>query len=219
MTHHRFSRKTAVYSLFQLPVGLGLPLMLTQMLRPGVHQEYLQITIRDFSIAEDCPPIRAIATPDPTIFMHRIHKFCRPFWDDGVFDGHQYRSLLNISPNFPDDDRHAPVVPGTQIRGRIGKLREKGNRCGGDCPYSSVDKRGSNARSLRDGSPGRGPERISPLINQNEDGEDSCSYPIRRQVLDQGTDKGNENDPCRTANQHNRSQRAQSVQPTHRQNH
>ena len=34
MTHHRFSRKTAVYSLFQLTVGLGLSLMLTQMLCP-----------------------------------------------------------------------------------------------------------------------------------------------------------------------------------------
>ena len=87
MTHHRFSRKTVVYSLFQFTVGLGLPLMLTQMLCPRVHQEYLQITIRDFSIAEDSPLIRAIATPGPTVFMHRIHKFCCPFWNDGVFDG------------------------------------------------------------------------------------------------------------------------------------
>ena len=75
MTHYRFSRKTAVYSLLKLPICLGLPLMLTQMLRPRVHQEYLQITISDFGISEDCPLIRAIATPDPTVFMHRIHKF------------------------------------------------------------------------------------------------------------------------------------------------
>ena len=57
----------------------------------------------------------------------------------------QHRSLLNISTNFLDNDRHAPVVPGTQIRGRIGKLREKSNCCGGDCPDPGVDKRGSNA--------------------------------------------------------------------------
>ena len=145
MTHHGFSIKTAVYSLFQLPIGLGLPLMLTQMLRPRVHQEYFQITIRDFSIAEDCPLIRAIATPRPAIFMHCIHKFCCPFWNDGVFDGNQYPPLLNISPNFPDHDGHAPVVPGTQICGRIGKVREKGNCCGGDGSHSSVDERGSNA--------------------------------------------------------------------------
>ena len=145
MTHHRLSGKIAVYSPFQLTVGLGLPLMLTQMLRPRVHQKYLQITIGDFSVAEDCPPIRAIATPYPAIFMHRIHKFCCPFWTDGVFDGNQYRSILNITPNFPDDDRHAPVVPGTQIRRRIGKLREKGNCCAGDCPQSSVDECGSDA--------------------------------------------------------------------------
>jgi hypothetical protein len=87
MTHHRFSGKTAGYSPFQLTVGLGLPLMLTQVLCPRVHQKYLQVTIRDFSVAEDCPPIRAIATPHPTIFLHCIHKFCCPFWNDGVFDG------------------------------------------------------------------------------------------------------------------------------------
>jgi hypothetical protein len=38
-------------------------------------------------------------------------------WNDGVFDGNEYRSLLPTSPNFPDDDGHAPVVLGTQIRG------------------------------------------------------------------------------------------------------
>src|ERR1700733_15878437 len=91
MTHYRFSGKIAVYSPFQLTVRLGLPLMLTEMLGPRVHQKYLQITIRDFSIAEDCPAIRAIATPHPTIFMHCIHKFCCPFWNHGVFDGNEYR--------------------------------------------------------------------------------------------------------------------------------
>src|ERR1700678_2316667 len=112
MTHRRFSGKIAVYSPFQLAVGLGLPLMLAQMLCPRVHQEYLQITIRDFNVAEDCPLIRAIATPHPAVLMHCIHKFCCPLWNDGVFDGNEYRSLLNISPNFPDHDRHAPMVPG-----------------------------------------------------------------------------------------------------------
>src|SRR5208283_4417018 len=87
MTHHRFSGKIAVYSPFQLTVGQGLPLMLTQVLCPRVHQENLQITVRDFSIAEDCPPIRSIATPHPAIFMHCIYKFCFPFWNDGVLDG------------------------------------------------------------------------------------------------------------------------------------
>src|SRR5271166_5503771 len=144
MTHNRFPRKIAVDSAFQFTVGLGLPLMLTQMLCPGVHQKYLQTTILDFSIAEDCPLIRAIATPNPTIFVHRTDKFCCPFWNDGVFDGNQYRPLLNIGPNFPDHDGHAPVVPGTQICGRIGKSREKGNCCGGDGPYSSINKRGSD---------------------------------------------------------------------------
>jgi hypothetical protein len=38
--------------------------MLTQMLRPRIHQEYFQITIRDFSIAEDRPS-DTIATSHP----------------------------------------------------------------------------------------------------------------------------------------------------------
>jgi len=41
MTYHRFAGKIFVYSPFQLTVGLGLPLMLTQVLCPRVHQEYL----------------------------------------------------------------------------------------------------------------------------------------------------------------------------------
>jgi len=43
MTHRGFSRKTDANSLFQLPIGLGLPIMLTQVLgqrninRPSVE--------------------------------------------------------------------------------------------------------------------------------------------------------------------------------------
>jgi Flavin containing amine oxidoreductase len=51
---HRFQRR--------LPLGLCLPLMLTQMFSPRIHQKYFQITIRDLSIAEHRPPIRNIAT-------------------------------------------------------------------------------------------------------------------------------------------------------------
>jgi hypothetical protein len=111
MAHDRFSPNIAGYSLFQLTIGLGLPLMLTQMLRPGVDQEYLQITIRDFGITENCPAIRAIATPAPSKFVHCFHEFGCPVWNDGVLDGDHYRPLFNISPNFSDDDGHAPVVP------------------------------------------------------------------------------------------------------------
>jgi len=81
-------QKITVYSPFEFTVGLCLPLMLTQMLCPGIHQKYFQITIRDFNITEDRPPISAIATLHPTVFMHRIHKLCCPFWNDGVFDGY-----------------------------------------------------------------------------------------------------------------------------------
>src|SRR5580693_4577222 len=129
MMHPRFSGKIAVYSPFQLTVGLSLPLMLTQVFCPRVHQEYLQITIGDFSVSEDSPPICAVTTPHPTIFMHCTRKFCCPFWNDVVFNGNQYGSLLNLSPNVSDDDGHAPVVPGAQIRSRIGKFRKKGNCC------------------------------------------------------------------------------------------
>lgn len=86
MPHRRAASKITVYSPFQFTVGLGLPLVLTQMFGPGIHQECFQIAIRDFRIKKDAPPIGAIATSHATVLMHRIHKFCRPFGNDGVFD-------------------------------------------------------------------------------------------------------------------------------------
>jgi hypothetical protein len=79
--------------------------------------------IREFSIAEDCPTIRAMATPHPTIFMHRIHKFCCPLWRDGVFNRNHYRSLTNhAAPTF------CMKAPASEMMSAISRLRKTVNR-------------------------------------------------------------------------------------------
>jgi hypothetical protein len=50
VTHLRHCRSVTVQLLFQLTVCLGLPIMLAQVLRPGLHQEYLQIMVRNREI-------------------------------------------------------------------------------------------------------------------------------------------------------------------------
>src|ERR1022692_174872 len=168
MPHHRVASKITIYSPFQFTVGLCLPLVLTQMFCPGIHQEYFQIAICNFSITKDPPPIGAIATSHATVFTHRFHKFCSRFRNDSVLDCDEYRSLRKISSNFLDGG-HAPVVPRTQISSRIRKFREKCDRYRRDSPDSSIDQRRSNRCSLCERTPSHGPESITSLINQDED--------------------------------------------------
>src|ERR1700724_2195224 len=211
MPHHRLGSKITVYSPFQFPVGLCLPLVLAQMFCPGIHQEYFQIAIRNFTIPKDPPPIGAITTSHATVLMHCFYKFCCLLRNDSVFDCNENWSLLEIGSNFLDNDGHAPVVPRTQIGRRIGEFREKRDRYIRDSSDSSVDQRRSNRCSLCERTPNHGPESVTSLINQDEDSEDSCSYPIRRQVLDESVNERNEDDPHCAADQHDRSECAQRV--------
>src|ERR1700730_8739742 len=82
MPHHRLGSKITVYSPFQCPVGLCLPLVLAQMFCPGIHQEYFQTAIRNFTIPKDPPPIGAITTSHATVLMHCFYKFCCPLRND-----------------------------------------------------------------------------------------------------------------------------------------
>src|ERR1700722_19010584 len=211
MTHRGRGGDITVQTLFQFTIGLGLPLVLTQVFGPGIHQEYFQIVVGDFSISEDPPPIGAIATPHAAVFMHRFQKFCYPFRYHSIVDRDEHRPLCKICSNFLDDHGHTPVVPGTQIRGRIRKFREKRDHYRRDGSDPSIDKRDANTSSLRDRTPSYGPDCIASLINQDKDSKDSCSYPIRRQVLDQSVNERDEDDPRGTADPHDRSEGPKTV--------
>src|ERR1700683_870659 len=195
MTHRGRGSDITLQAFFQFTVSLCLPLVLTQVLCPGIHQEYFQIVIGNLRVAIDSPPKGAIATPHATVFMHGFQKLLGPFGNDSIVDRDQDRSLRKISSNFLDDDGHTPMVPRTQIHSRIRKFcKDRDHDCR-DRPDPSKDQSGPNRCSLCDRTPNDGPESIASLINQNEDSKDSSSYPIRRQVLDKSVNEGNEDDP------------------------
>ena len=88
MTYLRVAGDVARQALLHLAVRLGLPFVLSQMLRPRIHEEYLQIAVRDFSITVDTPPISPIATPDAGVLMDCLHELRFAFSNDSVFDRH-----------------------------------------------------------------------------------------------------------------------------------
>src|ERR1700690_4568452 len=91
------------------------------MFGPRSHQECLHITVPSLSITENPPPVRTSAPSYAAILMDRVHELRLPFRNHSVFDRNQQRSPLNIGAKLFDEDGHTPVVPGTQIRGGIGK--------------------------------------------------------------------------------------------------
>src|SRR5579863_4560838 len=95
------------------------------MLCPRIHQKYLQIAIRGFGIPENPPTVRTIATSYAAISMDHLHELRLAFCNDGVFDRNQHRSPVKVGCSLSDDNRHAPVVPWTQIHGRFRESCEK----------------------------------------------------------------------------------------------
>src|ERR1700730_17920454 len=181
------------------------------MFCPRVHQKNLQVAIPNFCVTVDPPPVCAIAASYATILMDRRHELRLAFWNDRIFDRNQHRSAVKVGGSLFDDNRHAPVVPWTQIRGRLRKFCEEHEHQTPDCSNSGTNKSDSDACSLGYRAPSCAPKSEAPLINQNEDCKHSRSYPIRGKVLHQSADQGNESYPGRTANEHHRSKCAQSV--------
>ena len=106
----------------QLAVRSCLPLMLTQMFRPRIHHEYLQIAIRDFSIAEDPPTVRAIATSYASIFMDRFYELRFPPSNHSVFDRNQHRR--------PRVQTSAPAAARATLSQRWSKPSLRTTNCG-----------------------------------------------------------------------------------------
>jgi hypothetical protein len=128
-----------------------------------------------------------------------------------AYDRHQHRSPVKVSCSLFYDNRHAPVVPWTQILGRIRRLCEEHEYHTPDCSNPGTHKSDSDACSLGHCAPSGAPESEAPLINQDKDCKYSCSYPVWGKVLHQSADQGNESYPGRTADEHHRSKCAHSV--------
>jgi hypothetical protein len=105
------------------------------------------------------------------------------------------------------------VVPGAQICRRSRKSCEKHEYRTPECSNSGRDKGDSGACSLGGGAPNGASKSETSLRDKNEDSKHSRPYPVGREVLHKCIDEGYEDHPCRTTNQHDRSESAQSVQP------
>jgi hypothetical protein len=64
----------------------GFAARVVQVLRPGIHQEYLQMMVRNCSVTEYSPPIRAIAAPRTTILTNFFQELRFPLSGYDVFD-------------------------------------------------------------------------------------------------------------------------------------
>src|ERR1700684_693930 len=69
----RLHRKVG-HLLLELAVGQREAIVLALMLRPGIHQETLQITVRMFGIVEDAPTSGAVASADALIFVDGVQE-------------------------------------------------------------------------------------------------------------------------------------------------
>ena len=135
MTHFRVADHVASQSLLEVAVRLGFALVLAQVFGPRIHQKYFQIMVRDFGVVVHTPTERSIATPHALILIDSLQKLRFLFWCDHIFDRNQHRTLVKIGANVFDSDRHSPMVPRTQIGGRIRKSGENGESGSRDGSY------------------------------------------------------------------------------------
>src|SRR5580658_3091641 len=140
--HQGISGEIARQALLQVVVRLSHALVLTQMFCPGMHQEYLQIALRNFGVTEESPSISTVAASYPAVSMYALNELRHPFCNDRVFHRNHYGALAKVRLCLVDNHRHAPVVPRSQIGGRVGKLREKGEDSG--CERSNPGGHESN---------------------------------------------------------------------------
>src|SRR5271156_2027430 len=98
------------------------------------QQALLQIALRDFGVTEESPTISTVAASYPLVSMYTLNELRFPFCNDRVFHRNQHGTLAKVRFTLVDNHRHAPVVPRSQIGGRVGKLREKRKDSGREGP-------------------------------------------------------------------------------------
>jgi hypothetical protein len=179
MTYLRRAGEVDREALLHFPVRLRLPLVLSHVFCPRIHEKYLQIAICNFGIAKDPPPICAIATSYATVLIDRRHEFHLTRWDNRVLDRHQHRSSLKVSCSLSDDNRHAPVVPWAEIRSRLRKPCEEHEDQTRDRSNARTNQGASDTCSLCYRAPGCASKREASLINENEDCEHSITRLVR----------------------------------------
>ena len=75
MVYYRRSTSKALYSLLCSAIRVGRALMLTQVFRPGVYEEYFKVEVCILHISKNPPPVSAVATPHAGVPMDGLDKF------------------------------------------------------------------------------------------------------------------------------------------------
>ena len=92
MVHLRRAHCTGAQALFQPPIRARQSIVLPEMLRPGAHDERLDMAFGILEVAVDTPARRPAAPPYTLGLQHRGPERVRMAAIDDVLDGHQHRA-------------------------------------------------------------------------------------------------------------------------------
>src|SRR5471032_2686987 len=89
--------------------------VLTQMLRPRIDDEGLDVPVQRLRVAEDAPARCAVTPPQPTQAMRRMNEGGAALGSDPVLNRDQYGALVRANLESCDGRRRGPMIPGSQI--------------------------------------------------------------------------------------------------------
>ena len=119
----------------QLAIRRGGPLVLTQVFRPGIHQERFHVAVWSLEVPKNPPPVRPVTPPHASILMHRLDKWSHLFAVYEIFHRHQNWAGIPVRILF-QDGRQPPVNPGREVDAHLWQLEEQPERRGHDRPRS-----------------------------------------------------------------------------------
>ena len=129
------------------------------------------------------------------VLVHRRHELGGLLGTDGVFDGDEYRPILEGRTDVTDERRHPPVVPRAHVRGRVRHppCQSERRRDGG--AEAGVEKSRLDSRAFSDRAPEGAAGGETALEHEHEHREHARSHPVGREALNQGRDQRDEDDP------------------------
>src|SRR5476649_2811781 len=157
--------------------------VLTQMLRPRIDDEGLDVPVQRLRVAEDAPARRAIAPPQPTQAMRRMNEGGAALGIDPVLNRDQYRTIVRANLESRDGRRRRPMIPSGQIDVDVGEWREEAEQDRGGGPRGCHKKGKREAFILRRQPPDDAAERHAALKHEQEHRQYASAYPGWSQLL------------------------------------
>src|SRR5947208_2037166 len=113
MPHFGLGEDISLHSLLGLTIGAGQAFVLSQMLRPRGNDEGFDIAICILHVAEDSPPLCAVAASNPSPLPNRFEELSGFFCSDLIFDGDQHWAKTVVCRQGAVLRRgQGPMIPG-----------------------------------------------------------------------------------------------------------